>query len=80
MDISPYGFKSHLEYKGDSRGFASAFSCKKMTQIYLFPIDSLVIFNFVKANELSMALNTLTELVPPPKGDSIHAKNYAHSF
>ena len=25
MDISPYGFKSHLEYKGKSRGFTSAF-------------------------------------------------------
>lgn len=53
---------------------------RDIKNVYLFPIDSLVIFSFVKANELSRALNTLTALGYPTKGDSINAKNYEHPF
>lgn len=44
---------------------------KDITNVYLFPNDSMVVFNFVKANELSTALNVLTSMGYPPKGDKI---------
>lgn len=49
---------------------------ENITNVYCYPFDSLVVFNFVKANELSMALNTLTALGYPPKGDRIDIENY----
>ncbi len=42
-----------------------------ISNVRLYPTDSLVIFNFIKANELSDALNLLTDLGYPPKGDKI---------
>ncbi|PCJ94965.1 MAG: hypothetical protein COA50_11350 [Flavobacteriaceae bacterium] len=42
-----------------------------ITNVYMYPMDSLVVFNFVKANELSTALNLLTDLGYPPKEDLI---------
>jgi len=36
-----------------------------ITNVYLYPKDSLIVFNFVKANEISKALNLLTELGYP---------------
>ncbi len=53
---------------------------ENITNVYLYPFDSLVVFNFVKANELSTALNTLTALGYPPKGDRIDMKNYVHPW
>ncbi|NJB70144.1 copper chaperone CopZ [Saonia flava] len=45
-----------------------------ITNVYLYPTDSLVVFNFVKANELSTALNILTDLGYPPEGERINSK------
>ncbi len=42
-----------------------------ITNVSLYPTDSLVVFNFIKANELSTALNTLTDLGYPPEGDRL---------
>lgn len=53
---------------------------ENITNVHLYPFDSLVVFNFVKANELSTALNTLTALGYPPKGDRIDMKNYVHPW
>lgn len=44
--------------------------------VYAYPTDSLIVFHFVRANELSMALNKLMELGYPPKGDMIKKENY----
>lgn len=52
---------------------------ENITNVYLYPFDSLVVFNFIKANELSMALNTLTALGYPQKGERIDMKNYMHT-
>lgn len=52
---------------------------ENITNVYLYPFDSLVVFNFVKANELSTALNTLTALGYPQKGERIHMKNYVQT-
>lgn len=46
-----------------------------ISNVYLYPKDSLVVFNFVKANELSDALNILMSLGYPPKGDKVDKKN-----
>lgn len=57
-------------------------SCKsviqtKLTQIRdisnvrLYPEESLVVFNFFRANELSDVLNALTEMGYPEKGEYI---------
>lgn len=46
-----------------------------ITNVQLYPSDSLVVFSFVKANELAMALNMLTALGYPPKGDRIANKH-----
>ncbi|MEO9513575.1 MAG: heavy metal transporter [Flavobacteriaceae bacterium] len=47
---------------------------RDITNVYLYPTDSLVVFSFVKANELSTALNILTALGYPPQGDRIKNK------
>ena len=39
--------------------------------INLYPSDSLVVFNFMRANQVSEVLNTLTTLGYPPKGDNV---------
>ncbi|MEM7382361.1 MAG: hypothetical protein AAF361_14365 [Bacteroidota bacterium] len=45
---------------------------KDITNVYLYPEEALIVFSFVKANELAEALNALTDLGYPPKGDSIN--------
>ncbi|PWL38689.1 hypothetical protein DKG77_10600 [Flagellimonas aquimarina] len=45
-----------------------------ITNVNLYPTDSLVVFSFIKANELSVALNILTALGYPPQGDRVNAK------
>lgn len=49
---------------------------ENITNVYLYPFDSLVVFNFIKANELSIALNTLTALGYPQKGERIGRNGY----
>ncbi len=44
---------------------------ENITNVYLYPNEAMIVFNFVKANELSSALNALTDLGYPPKGDKI---------
>ena len=40
-----------------------------VSNVYLRPRNSLVVFNFVRANEISSAMNLLTALGYPPKGE-----------
>ncbi|WP_136468804.1 hypothetical protein [Flagellimonas onchidii] len=47
-----------------------------ISNVYTYPVESLVVFQFARANELSMALNKLMELGYPPKGDVIKEENY----
>ncbi|MGW9684046.1 hypothetical protein [Flagellimonas sp. 2504JD1-5] len=47
-----------------------------ISNIHAYPTDRLIVFNFVRANELSMVLNKLMELGHPPKGDVIKKENY----
>jgi len=42
-----------------------------ISNVYMKPRRSLVVFSFVKANEISTAMNLLTSLGYPPKGDRI---------
>lgn len=42
-----------------------------ITNVRLYPADALVIFNFIKANEVADALNVLTAMGFPPKGEKI---------
>ncbi|TMU55135.1 hypothetical protein [Flagellimonas algicola] len=42
---------------------------KDISNVQLYPTDSLVVFSFIKANELSRALNILMALGCPPQGD-----------
>ena len=42
-----------------------------LSNVYLKPEKSLIVFNFVKANEISKAMNLLTSLGLPPKGDRL---------
>ncbi|WP_299536771.1 hypothetical protein [Ulvibacterium sp.] len=53
---------------------------ENITNVYLYPFDSLIVFNFVRANELSTALNTLMALGYPPKGDRIDIGTYVHPW
>jgi hypothetical protein len=43
-----------------------------VSNVTLYPSDSLVVFNFAKANQISEVLNTLTSLGYPPKGDRVY--------
>ncbi len=45
---------------------------RDISNVYLYPEEALIVFSFVKANELADALNALTDLGYPPKGDSIN--------
>ncbi len=42
---------------------------KDVQNIALYPSDSLVVFNFMRAHQVSEVLNTLTDLGYPPEGD-----------
>jgi hypothetical protein len=43
-----------------------------VSNVRLYPQESLVVFNFFKANELSNVLNALTEMGYPEKGEQIN--------
>lgn len=45
-----------------------------VSNVNLYPSDSLVVFNFARANQISEVLNTLTSLGHPPKGDYVNTK------
>ncbi|MEM9647311.1 MAG: hypothetical protein AAF969_02450 [Bacteroidota bacterium] len=47
-----------------------------ITNVFAYPMESLVVFQFIKANELSLALNKLMEMGHPPAGDTIKEENY----
>ena len=49
---------------------------KNIKNVYLYPNDSLVVFNFNTASQLSQVLNTLTDLGYPEKGDSLTSNKY----
>jgi hypothetical protein len=44
---------------------------RDVSNVRLYPQESLVVFNFFKANELSNVLNALTEMGYPEKGEQI---------
>ena len=45
-----------------------------ISNVRLYPEDSLIVFNFIRANEIAKALNTLTELGYPPSSDLASGK------
>lgn len=42
-----------------------------ISNVCLYPNDALVVFNFVRANEISKALNVLTDLGYPEEGEIV---------
>lgn len=40
-----------------------------ISNVRMYPIECLVIFNFIKADEVAAVLNVLTALGYPPKGE-----------
>ncbi|MFK7811776.1 MAG: hypothetical protein AB8B59_04730 [Maribacter sp.] len=44
---------------------------RDISNVRLYPEESLVVFNFLRANELSDVLNVLTEMGYPEKGEPI---------
>jgi copper chaperone CopZ len=48
---------------------------KNVMNVNLYPSDSLVVFSFNNANQISEVLNILTSLGYPPKEDLITAEN-----
>jgi len=48
---------------------------KSISNVQLFVSDSLVVFNFLKANELSDALNVLSEIGYPEIGERFNNSN-----
>lgn len=44
---------------------------QQLKHLVLFPMDSLVVFSFNSANQISEVLNTLVALGYPPEGDFI---------
>ncbi|WP_420604067.1 hypothetical protein [Flagellimonas sp.] len=51
-------------------------SIDDISNVRTYPMDSLVVFHFIRANELSNVLNKLMELGHPPQGDVIQKENY----
>ncbi|MEM7484267.1 MAG: hypothetical protein AAF348_03575 [Bacteroidota bacterium] len=49
-------------------------SIKDITNVNLYPMESLVVFNFVRANQISNALNVLTELGYPEMGEKNNSR------
>ncbi|NAS10705.1 hypothetical protein [Poritiphilus flavus] len=48
---------------------------RDISNVHLYPSEALIVFSFRKANELAVALNTLTDLGYPPKSDSLNPNN-----
>ncbi len=44
---------------------------KDITNVHLYPMDSLIVFNFVRANEISKALNALGDLGYQEEGEKV---------
>ncbi|WP_340200060.1 hypothetical protein [Ascidiimonas sp. W6] len=47
--------------------------------VQLYPKESLITFNFIKANKLSIALNVLSEIGYPEKGERINIPQFLKS-
>lgn len=47
--------------------------------IRLYPKESLITFNFIRANKLSTALNILTKIGYPEKGEQINNEQFSGS-
>ncbi len=45
---------------------------RDVSNVRLYPEESLVVFNFMKANELSDVLNALTEMGYPETGEKVN--------
>lgn len=52
---------------------------KDLKNIRLYPRESLITFNFIKANKLSDALNILSEIGYPERGESMSFKQTPRS-
>jgi len=53
---------------------------EEVENIRLYPKDSLITFNFAKANKLSMALNILSKMGYPEKGERIQENQFLKSI
>ncbi len=47
----------------------------QINNVMLYPSDSLIVFNYKRANQISEALNTLVSLGYPPLGDTIESSS-----
>ena len=52
---------------------------RDVSNVRLYPQESLVVFNFFKANEVSNVLNVLTEMGYPEKGEQINHEVFLRS-
>ena len=50
-----------------------------ITNIRFYPKELLVTFNFVKADKLSTALNVLSDIGYPEKGEKLFKKQFSNS-
>ena len=50
---------------------AALLKIQDISNVYLYPKDALVVFNFVRANEISQALNVLTAMGYPEEGEIV---------
>ncbi len=50
-----------------------------ITNIRLYPKESLVTFNFIKADKLSTALNILSDIGYPEKGERLFKEQFSNS-
>jgi copper chaperone CopZ len=50
-----------------------------VTNIRLCPKESLVTFNFIKADKLSTALNILSDIGYPEKGERLYKEQFSNS-
>lgn len=50
-----------------------------ITHIRLYPKESLVTFNFIKADKLSTALNILSDIGYPEKGERLFNEQFANT-
>lgn len=47
-----------------------------ISNVYLYPKESLIVFNFIRANEVSKALNVLSDLGYPERGEIVNRPNH----
>ncbi len=53
---------------------------QNLQEVLLFPEESLIVFNFKWANQVSEVLNILTRLGYPPVGDEVTTSTYNLPF